>query len=107
MCGGLPIELDHLNQNRHTYAIYRFPNGTEMELCEMCFLDMESIGGEHWGLAHEDRIATTDLAWLRQDNSPRVNRDKYCSNCDARFAYLKALREILDCNNNAREATGD
>lgn len=99
VCGGLAEELDHLNQNRHTYAVYRFPNGTEMELCDTCYLDMASIGGEHWGLGREDQISTNHLALVRRDFSPRITRDKYCPNCDARLAYLKALREIRDYNN--------
>jgi len=107
MCGGLPVELEHLNQNRHTYAVYRFPNGTEMELCQFCFLDIESVSGEHWGLGHGDRITTNELALVGQDFSPRVNRDKYCPNCDAGLRYLKALREILNYNNEDREAAQD
>jgi hypothetical protein len=107
MCGGLPNELEHLNQNRHSYAVYRFPTGTEMELCEICFLDMGSIGGEHWGLDRGNRITTNDLALVRQEFSPRAIRDKYCPNCDARLAYLKALREILDAYSQGNQATGE
>lgn len=107
MCGVLPHELEHLDQKRHTYGVYRFPNGTEMELCEICFLDMESIDGEHWGLGRRHRIRTRDLALVRQDFSPRVTRDKYCPNCDARLAYLKALREMLNCNNEDCDAIRD
>lgn len=107
MCGGLPDELAHLKQNRHSYAVYRFPTGTELELCEICFLELDSIGGEHWGLDRRNRITTNDLALVRQDFSPRVTRDKYCPNCDARLAYLTALREILDSNNEDSKATPD
>ncbi|MCA9175737.1 MAG: hypothetical protein KDB14_14730 [Planctomycetales bacterium] len=98
MCGSLAVELDHLRENRHSYAVYRFPNGTEMELCEVCFLDVGSIHGEHWGLAPPLRITTDDLVLVRQDFRPAATRDKYCPNCCARLAYLKSLREILDTN---------
>ncbi len=106
MCGGIPDELDHLIQNYHSYAVYRFPSGTEMELCEACYLDMGSIAGEHWGLPRNQRLTTNDLALVRVDYSPTATWDQYCSNCKARLAYLRALREILDAKEN-RNATLD
>lgn len=50
MCGALPTEFDHLREEQHTYAVYRIPTGTEMVLCEICFLDTDSIASAHWGL---------------------------------------------------------
>ena len=76
-----------------------------MILCNICFLDMESIGGEHWGLPVKERglpvkerITTNDLSLIRNLADPTITRGYYCPNCDARLSYLDALREIIDAN---------
>jgi hypothetical protein len=100
MCGGLPTELDHLRGQQHSYSVYRFPTGTEIVLCNICFLDVNSIGGEHWGLPVQRRITTNDLSLVRNVVDPQITRGSYCLNCEACVSYLEALREIIDANND-------
>jgi hypothetical protein len=104
MCGGLPSELEDLRKGRHTYSVYRFPTGTEMVLCEICFLDLGSIRGEYWGLPVQHRITTNDLSLVRTIADPQITPDRYCPNCDARVSYLGALREIIDANTGQPQA---
>jgi len=99
MCGASPTELEHLREKRHTYSVYRFPIGTEMVLCDSCFLDMDSIGGEHWGLPVRGQITTNDLSLVRDVADPQMVHDKYCPNCAARLSYLESLQEIVAANN--------
>lgn len=107
MCGGLLEEHDHFAQNRHSFSEYRFPNGTEMVLCEICFLDIGSVVGEHWGRNQGSRLTTNDLVLVRQVIWSHMTRDRYCPVCDTRLAYLKALREIRDGNSKEDRFTSD
>ncbi|QDU46030.1 hypothetical protein Mal52_45270 [Symmachiella dynata] len=103
MCGDSESGIEHLTDGRHEYAVYRFPNGTEMVLCEICYLDIGAFCGETWGFPSDQRLSCNDLFLVRQIYDPVVVKDGYCSKCQARLAYLRALREIIEANSSREQ----
>lgn len=93
-CGAVPDELEHLRQNKHTYAVYELYDEIRVTLCLICALEIGSIRGDFFGLTGNSRLDYTHLRLVRQIENPSAGRDKYCPACGSRLAYLRFVDAV-------------
>ena len=91
-CGWHPVELEHLAQGIHTYdEVEVF--GESIVLCNFCQVDFWSYKPSYFNRGREVQPGK-DMLYRRTVPGPQVMKDKYCSECGQRLAFLKFLARV-------------
>ena len=90
-CGGVPEELEHLREGRHTYQVLRVLGGFETVLCNFCMVDFGSSDPTYFGLARGTRIGFETMQFVQDVADPRVGKDQFCPACGYRLAFLRLV----------------
>ena len=91
-CGGHPEELDHLQEERHTYQTMRIFGGFEVVLCNFCMVDFGSADPTYFGLPPGTRIGFEKMQFVRDLPATR-GKDQFCPACNHRLAFLRVVAE--------------
>ena len=97
-CGHLPIEINHFKDGKHKYNIYNVYNGLELQLCNFCDVDYGSYKSEYFGFNNNQRIGFENFELIKSIESPRLEKDKYCSKCKKRLRFLTFLNDMREMN---------
>lgn len=90
-CGGLPEEITHYEEGLHTYAEYEVFEGLNLILCNFCDVDFASFDTSIFGLSKGARVDISTMKLVRQVESPKISKDKFCVKCGLRLAFLRFL----------------
>ena len=91
-CGGHPEELDHLQEERHTYQTMRIFGGFEVVLCNFCMVDFGSTDPTYFGLPPGTRIGFEKMQFVRDVPATR-GKDQFCPACNHRLAFLRVVAQ--------------
>ena len=97
-CGHLPEEIEHFKNGKHKYRIYDVHEGLRLQLCDFCDVDFGSYKSEYLGLENEKRIGFEDFEFIAELENPKLEKDKYCHECNKRLKFLIFLRDIREKN---------
>ena len=98
-CGwNVPIEIEHLNEKRHTYTTYEIYKGLRLTLCDFCAVDFGSHKPEYFGFKNGKRLSLGDFNLVSRIERPEIVKDKVCPDCCARLKFLKVVSEIRKMN---------
>ncbi|MEN8134726.1 MAG: hypothetical protein ABFS18_04215 [Thermodesulfobacteriota bacterium] len=100
-CGALEESKDVLRQDiaenyAHDsieYNLYKIFDNVEVVLCDKCALDIGSYDPEVFGLNKHQKIGFSDLQFLKKIDKPEITKDKYCSDCNQRKAFIDFINK--------------
>jgi hypothetical protein len=92
-CGHAEHEIEHALSSEHTYAEWRIFGDLTLVLCNICMLDFGSFHPEFFGLPRSAKIGYEKMHFVRSIDEIYIGKDKYCSACGARLAFLKFVAD--------------
>ena len=109
-CGQSEISLKILKQDINesfshdsvTYSNYRAFEEIEIILCNLCTFDFSSVNPEFFGLENNKTIFPSNFQFLTEVENPEIGKDKYCSSCNMRLAYLLFVKQIRELNTEGK-----
>ena len=93
-CGHLPEELDHFSKGLHTYADVEVFDGLSLVLCNFCQVDFRSYDLAYFG--ENARLSTDYLKGLVRLEGLSISKDKFCSSCNHRLAFLEFVAKARE-----------
>ena len=92
-CGWDPTELDHLEEEKHTYTeVLAF--GVPIVLCNFCLVDFSSYDPAFFSRAARTKLGLGEFVEVRAITNPSQGKDKFCPVCRRRLAFLKFLAKV-------------
>ena len=104
---GRPQEIEHFRVGKHTYQRFEVFADLELTLCNFRMLDFGSYDPTFFGLPRGSRVGFEGMRFVRDVSNPTLGKDKYCSECCRRLAFLKfvaAARELHSTMRLAKKA---
>jgi len=95
-CGGDPKELSDFRRQIHQYNEYEIFPGLRLVLCDFCDVDFDSYDPTIFGLPERPPGVSPKIgAWslIRTVADPRIEKDKYCTSCGHRLAFLRFVEK--------------
>ncbi len=90
---------DDSTHRKVEYSIYRAFEELEVVLCKLCTFDFSSVDPEFFGLERKRTINPSDFQFLNAIEKPAVEKDKFCSSCNMRLAYLLFIEQVRELTN--------
>ena len=94
-CGGDPKELQHLAERKHVYIevlAFHLP----IILCDFCLVDFSSYDPEYFNRRKGTRLDFSQFTVVRELDSPKIEKDKFCEACGRRLAFLRFVAAARD-----------
>lgn len=95
-CGHLELELKHFKEDLHKYTIYEVYKGLKLQLCDFCDVDFGSYKSAYLGFKDNRRIGYEHFAFVSEVESPALEKDKFCPECQQRLKFLNFLRDLRE-----------
>lgn len=92
-CGWDPLELDHLEERKHTYTevlAFRVP----IVLCDFCLVDFSSYDPAFFNRPPRTKLGLGEFVEVRALANPSRANDKFCPACRRRLAFLRFLAKV-------------
>ena len=105
-CGPSDRSLDILKQDiaegfTHdtvTYTLYRAFEKYECILCDLCTFDFMSYDPTYFGFDKGVTLWPSNFQFLKHVEKPQVGKDKSCSGCGHRLAFLLFVQNLREMN---------
>lgn len=94
------MEIEHFRRGQHTYQRLEIFAGLELVLCNFCMVDFGSYDPTYFGLPSRSRIGFERMRFVQDVPSPGIGKDKYCTHCKRRLAFLKFVCNARDRHTN-------
>ena len=101
-CGHLPEEIEHFKSGKHTYTIYDVYRGLKLQLCNFCDVDFGSYNPEYFGIGK--KLDLGGFTFVQESQNPKLEKDKYCPECERRLKFLTFLKEIRELGEKAKQS---
>ena len=96
ICGGWPESLKRFSPEA-VFNEWRLPSGQVLTLCHACELEEFMVpGGWAVRLGIDRGPAINALQFVRELAKPLVAKDKFCPQCNLRFAFLEVLVSVAN-----------
>ena len=82
-----------------TYSKYRAFEKFECVICDLCTYDFMSYDPTYFGFNKDVKLWPSNFQFLKQIETPKIEKDKYCTNCGKRLAFLLFLKQVRGMNN--------
>ena len=92
-CGWDPVELDHLEERKHTYTevlAFRVP----IVLCDFCLVDFSSYDPAFFNRLRRTNLGLGEFFEVRALVNPSRGKDKFCPVCHRRLAFLRFIATV-------------
>ena len=106
VCGGDPKELEHFKSDKHTFQELEVFPGLNLILCNFCMVDFGSFNPEFFGLEKDARVGYEHMKFVRDINEPRLEKDKFCTNCGCRLKFLNFVSAVRE-RDTVQRITGE
>ena len=93
-CGWDPVELDHLDDSKHTYHELEVLPGHRLVLCNFCMVDFGSYEPEYFGLPKNYSLGYEHMKMIRDVANPKQEIDSYCATCKGRSKFLNFVATV-------------
>ena len=80
------------------YSNYRAFGELEIIMCSLCTLDFICMNPEFLGLPKDKKIWPSCFQFLNVIEGPKIEKDKFCSSCNMRLAYLLFVKQMRELN---------
>lgn len=105
-CGHPDRSLDILKQDidvdfAHdsvSYTLYRAFEKYECVLCDLCTLEFTSYDPMYFGFDKGVTLWPSNFQFLKQVENPEVGKDKFCTGCGHRLAFLLFVLKLRVMN---------
>lgn len=95
-CGGLPEELEHFREGKHTFTEYEVFPPLKLVLCNFCDVDFGSRDPKFFGLPPGARIGLKYMRACRSVETKTLALDKFCPECGLRLAFLRFVQRARE-----------
>jgi hypothetical protein len=100
-CGCDRREIGEARSGHHTYSEWRIFGDLSLVLCDFCSSDFGSYNPTFFGLPHGRRIGMESGWQFVREVDPVITRDKCCSRCGYRLAFLEFVVHARELHNAA------
>ena len=85
----LRIHIDsNYEHDSKDYALYRAFDISEDIFCDICPYEFSTYDPEYFGFDKRKRLGPSDFQFLKPIAKPEITKDKFCSSCGMRLAFL-------------------
>ncbi len=100
-CGWLPEELEHFQNQEHTYGEFEV-YGTKLVLCNFCEVDFSSDDPKYWGLPPRSRVGYGSEGFRKLSEIPSsklaISKSFFCQHCRLRLTMIEAVMKARKKN---------
>ena len=95
-CGAQSVEIEHFQEDFHTFARYKIFGDLQLTLCDFCYVDFGACDMSFYGLPRRIDFSYENLQLVYPIREPVLTHEKCCPICNYSIAFLRFVMQARE-----------